>query len=152
RAAHAGGGRDPAVSGLVPARKGERMNVAIVGTGYVGLVTGACFAEFGVRVHCVDSDSSKVEALRAGRIPIYEAGLEALVRRNVRSGRLTFSSDLDRAVDESLVLFIAVGTPQDPHHGRADISAVLGVADAIAARLTSYKVLVTKSTVPVGTG
>ena len=128
------------------------MNVGIVGTGYVGLVTGACFAEFGVRVHCVDTDATKVEALRAGRIPIYEPGLEPLVERNVRAGRLTFSSDLDRAVEESLVLFIAVGTPQDPHHGRADISAVLAVAEAIAERLTSYKVLVTKSTVPVGTG
>ena len=128
------------------------MNVGIIGTGYVGLVTGACFAEFGVRVHCVDSDEAKVEALRAGHIPIYEPGLETMVERNVRSGRLTFSSDLDRAVDESLVLFIAVGTPQDPHHGRADISAVLAVAGTIADRLSSYKVIVTKSTVPVGTG
>jgi UDPglucose 6-dehydrogenase len=128
------------------------MNIAIVGTGYVGLVTGACFAEFGVRVHCVDSDEGKIEALRSCKIPIYEPGLEPIVERNVRSGRLSFSTDLGQAVEECLVIFIAVGTPQDPHHGRADISAVLKVAEEIAEHLRSYKVIVTKSTVPVGTG
>ena len=128
------------------------MNISIIGTGYVGLVSGACFAEFGVRVHCVDSDAAKIDALRTGKVPIYEPGLESLVERNVRSGRLTFSCDIHRAVDESLVVFIAVGTPQDPHHGRADISAVMQVAESVAEAMTSYKVIVTKSTVPVGTG
>jgi len=128
------------------------MNITIVGTGYVGLVTGACFAELGVRVHCVDSDVVKIDALRAGQIPIYEPGLQALVERNSRSGRLFFSTDLPKAVEESLVVFIAVGTPQDPHHGRADISAVLQVARTVAEVMNSYKVIVTKSTVPVGTG
>jgi UDPglucose 6-dehydrogenase len=128
------------------------MNVAIVGTGYVGLVTGACFAEFGMNVHCVDSDAGKIARLNKGEIPIYEPGLDTLVERNAKAGRLAFSTDLSRAVSESLVVFIAVGTPQDPHHGRADLSYVVAVAEQIAAALNGYKVVVTKSTVPVGTG
>jgi UDPglucose 6-dehydrogenase len=128
------------------------MNIAIVGTGYVGLVTGACFAEFGMNVHCVDSDAGKIARLNKGEIPIYEPGLAPLVERNAKAGRLTFSIDLEKAVAESLVVFIAVGTPQDPHHGRADLSYVIAVAEQIAAALNGYKVVVTKSTVPVGTG
>jgi UDPglucose 6-dehydrogenase len=128
------------------------MNIAIAGTGYVGLVTGACFAEFGNSVHCVDSDSSKIERLNRGEIPIYEPGLDALVERNVRAGRLQFSGDMERAVKESLVVFIAVGTPQDAHHRRADLTYVMQVAGQIADAMNEYKVVVTKSTVPVGTG
>jgi UDPglucose 6-dehydrogenase len=128
------------------------VNVAIVGTGYVGLVTGACFAEFGMNVHCVDSDAVKIARLNKGEIPIYEPGLDTLVERNAKAGRLTFSNDLNRAVADSLVVFIAVGTPQDPHHGRADLSYVIAVAEQIAGALNGYKVVVTKSTVPVGTG
>src|SRR5262249_29489778 len=119
---------------------------------YVGLVTGACFAEFGKDVHCVDSDVQKIERLLRGEIPIYEPGLAGLVERNVRAGRLVFSSDLPRAVAESTAVFIAVGTPQDPHHGRADLSYVAQAAEQIADALNGYKVVVTKSTVPVGTG
>src|SRR5438093_12942850 len=111
------------------------MNVAVVGTGYVGLVTGACFAEFGMNVHCVDNDASKIARLNAGEVPIYEPGLGALVERNTRAGRLRFSTDLALAVKDSLVIFIAVGTPQDPLHGRADLSYVLTVADQLAGPL-----------------
>ncbi len=127
------------------------MNIAVVGTGYVGLVSGACFAEFGTRVTCVDSDAEKVAALQAGRVPIYEPELTPLVSRNVAAGRLRFTSDLAGAVRDNLVIFITVGTPQDPH-GRADVSSVLAVAAAIADVMAGYKVIVIKSTVPVGTG
>jgi UDPglucose 6-dehydrogenase len=127
------------------------MNIAIAGTGYVGLVTGACFAEFGMNVQCVDADASKVERLRKGEIPIYEPGLDMLVERNVRAGRLHFSGDLAAAVADSLVVFIAVGTPQDAH-SRADLTFVMQAAGQIADALNGYKVVVTKSTVPVGTG
>ena len=127
------------------------MNIAIVGTGYVGLVSGACFAEFGTHVTCVDNDESKVEALLRGQVPIYEPGLDQLVSRNVAAGRLQFTTDLAGAVRDNLVVFITVGTPQDPH-GRADVSSVMAVATSIADVMTGYKVIVTKSTVPVGTG
>ena len=127
------------------------MNIAVIGTGYVGLVSGACFAEFGTTVTCIDSDAAKVESLQSGKVPIYEPGLEQLVARNTAAGRLRFSTDLEEAVRDNLVLFICVGTPQDPH-GRADLSSVLTVAGSIAQAINGYKVIVIKSTVPVGTG
>ena len=127
------------------------MNICVVGTGYVGLVTGACFAEFGNPVTCVDKDVAKIEGLRAGRMPIYEPGLEKLVERNAAAGRLTFTTDLPDAIKDSLVVFIAVGTPQGDD-GRADLKYVRQVAKSIADNLNSYKVVVTKSTVPAGTG
>jgi UDPglucose 6-dehydrogenase len=127
------------------------MHIAIIGTGYVGLVTGACFSEFGVFVTCVDKDKTKVESLRQGVIPFYEPGLEELVKRNVRQGRLKFTTDIGEAVEESLVIFIAVGTPPRGD-GSADLSYVDDVAKEIANHIKSYKVIVTKSTVPVGTG
>src|SRR5437867_6511199 len=111
------------------------MNVAVMGTGYVGLVTGACFAEFGMNVHCVDNDASKIARLNAGEVPIYEPGLGTLVERNMKGGRLRFSTDPGLAIKESLVVFIAVGTPLDPHHGRADLSHVIEVAEQIASAL-----------------
>lgn len=127
------------------------MNIAVIGTGYVGLVSGACFAEFGTHVTCVDIDERKVEALRRAEIPIYEPGLEQIVRRNVAAGRLEFTTDTAAAIANNLVIFVCVGTPQDPH-GRADVSSVLRVASDIAAKINGYKVIVIKSTVPVGTG
>jgi UDPglucose 6-dehydrogenase len=127
------------------------MNIAVVGTGYVGLVTGACFAEFGNHVTCVDKDERKIESLLRGEIPIYEPGLEDLVHRNVKAGRLEFTTDVPKAVREALVVFIAVGTPQG-NDGRADLSFVKEVARAVAENLNAFKVVVTKSTVPAGTG
>lgn len=126
------------------------MNVSIIGTGYVGLVTGACFAEFGVQVCCVDKDAAKIAALERGEIPIYEPGLDAIVQRNLREGRLTFSTDAAGAVSRSLVVFIAVQTPTDGEGG-TDLAAVEAVAREIGRALDGYKVVVTKSTVPVGT-
>jgi UDPglucose 6-dehydrogenase len=127
------------------------MNITVVGTGYVGLVTGACFAEFGNHVTCVDNDATKIARLLRGEMPIYEPGLEALVERNVKAGRLEFTEDLAAALTRSLVVFIAVGTPQG-NDGRADLSFVREVARQVAEQLDSYKVVVTKSTVPAGTG
>ncbi len=127
------------------------MHIGIIGTGYVGLVTGACFAEFGVYVTCVDKDAKKIRALRKGQVPFYEPGLEGLVNRNIKNGRLRFSTKINDAVDSSLVVFIAVGTPPRGD-GSADMRYVEEVASEIADHIKGYKVIVTKSTVPVGTG
>jgi UDPglucose 6-dehydrogenase len=127
------------------------MNIAVVGTGYVGLVTGACFSEFGNHVVCVDNDAGKIAMLERNEMPIYEPGLDALVERNVRAGRLSFTTDVTGAVERALVVFIAVGTPQG-NDGRADLSFVRDVARTVAENLNAYKVVVTKSTVPAGTG
>ncbi len=127
------------------------MHICVVGTGYVGLVTGACLADFGMDVTCVDNDTSKIERLRRGEIPIYEPGLEALVAKNTKAERLHFSLDLATALQRALAVFIAVGTPPRAD-GSADLSYVIQVAEAIADNLNGYKVVVTKSTVPIGTG
>jgi UDPglucose 6-dehydrogenase len=126
------------------------MNIGVIGTGYVGLVAGACLAESGNDVWCVDSDAAKIEKLKAGAIPIYEPGLPEIVERNLREERLTFTTDLDAAVKKSFVIFIAVGTPPAPS-GAADLTAVFQVAAAIGRAMDRYKVIVVKSTVPVGT-
>ncbi|HTY41507.1 MAG TPA: UDP-glucose/GDP-mannose dehydrogenase family protein [Thermoanaerobaculia bacterium] len=127
------------------------MNICMVGTGYVGLVTGACLADFGMNVVCVDKDAEKIAALQAGRIPIYEPGLEAVVSRNERAGRLRFSTDLKSSIEDALAIFIAVGTPPKAD-GSPDLTFVRQVAEAIALHMNGYKVVVTKSTVPTGTG
>jgi UDPglucose 6-dehydrogenase len=128
------------------------MRVAMIGTGYVGLVSGACFSEFGHHVVCVDKDVAKIDALKAGRIPIFEPGLEEVVATNVRAGRLAFSTDLKRAVPEADAVFIAVGTPSRRGDGHADLAYVFSAAEEIAQALDGYTVIITKSTVPVGTG
>ena len=128
------------------------MRVTVVGTGYVGLVSGTCFSEFGHHVTCVDQDAGKIATLREGRIPIFEPGLEALVARNVDAGRLDFATDLAQAVAASDAVFIAVGTPSRRGDGHADLSYVYGAAEEVADHLYGYTVVVTKSTVPVGTG
>ncbi len=122
----------------------------MIGTGYVGLVTGACLAEIGNDVWCVDVDGSKIEALRGGRIPIYEPGLDVIVGRNVEQGRLRFTTDLKEALDESLFVIIAVGTPPDSCGG-ADLSCVFSVARTVGELMDGYRLVVAKSTVPVGT-
>jgi len=127
------------------------MNIAVVGTGYVGLVTGACFAEFGVNVVGVDKDEAKIAMLQKGKVPFFEPGLEELVGRNMREGRLSFTSDIKDAVEKSLVVIIAVGTPQGADGG-ADLRFVREVATSVARHMNGYKVVVTKSTVPMGTG
>jgi UDPglucose 6-dehydrogenase len=128
------------------------MHVAMIGTGYVGLVSGACFADFGHHVACVDKDGEKIAALMRGDIPIYEPGLDELVSRNVREGRLSFATDLAPAVKGAEAVFIAVGTPSRGGDGHADLSYVYAAAREIAAALEGFAVVVTKSTVPVGTG
>ncbi|VUZ86029.1 UDP-glucose 6-dehydrogenase, partial [Candidatus Methylomirabilis lanthanidiphila] len=127
------------------------MNIAIIGTGYVGLVTGACFAEFGLHVTAVDTDEERIAQLAKGEVPIYEPQLGEMLRRNQQQGRIQYTTDTARAVKESLVVFIAVGTPSRDD-GSADLHYVEEVARTVATNLNGYKVIVTKSTVPVGTG
>jgi UDPglucose 6-dehydrogenase len=127
------------------------MQIAVIGTGYVGLVTGACFAEFGVDVTCVDVDTEKIERLLAGVMPIYEPGLEQIVTKNVQAGRLRFTTDVKQAVEQALVIFLAVGTPPKAD-GSPDLSFVDAAARSVAEHMNGYKVIVTKSTVPIGTG
>jgi len=127
------------------------MHIAVIGSGYVGLVTGACFAEFGVDVTCVDTDAEKITRLAQGQTTIYEPGLDQLLNRNLQAGRLSFTTDIGSAIEESLVIFLAVGTPPKDD-GSADLTHVDEAARAIAAGMNDYKVVVTKSTVPVGTG
>ena len=126
------------------------MNIAVVGTGYVGLVSGTCFAETGVNVTCVDVDAAKIERLQKGEIPIYEPGLDEMVRKNVAAGRLKFTTDLASVINEQEIIFSAVGTPPD-EDGSADLKYVLQVARTIGQNINKYLVVVTKSTVPVGT-
>jgi UDPglucose 6-dehydrogenase len=128
------------------------MRIAMIGTGYVGLVSGACFSDFGHDVTCVDKDARKIEALRQGTMPIFEPGLDGLVERNVRGRRLAFTTDLEEGVAGAEAVFIAVGTPSRRGDGHADLSYVFGAAEEIARALRGPAVVVTKSTVPVGTG
>jgi len=128
------------------------MDATIIGTGYVGLVSGVCFADFGHNVICVDKDPAKIDMLNAGKMPIYEPGLEALVKKNVAEGRLTFTTDTRASVKNADAVFIAVGTPSRRGDGHADLSYVYAAAEEVAAELEGYTVVVTKSTVPVGTG
>ena len=128
------------------------MRIAVIGTGYVGLVSGACFSEFGTSVVCVDKDAGKIERINRGEMPIYEPGLDQLVASNVKAGRLSFSTDLAASVKGVEAVFIAVGTPSRRGDGHADLSYVFAAAEEIAKSLTGYAAIVTKSTVPVGTG
>jgi len=127
------------------------MHIAVIGTGYVGLVSGACFAEFGVDVTCVDVDETKIEKLKSGIIPIYEPGLDAIVEKNAKAGRLHFTTDIKTAVEGAEVVFLAVGTPPK-EDGSPDMSYYRQAAKDVADAMNGYKVLVTKSTVPIGTG
>lgn len=127
------------------------MKIAMIGTGYVGLVSGVCFSDFGHDVVCVDKDPRKIEMLSAGEVPIYEPGLDTLMAKNVAAGRLSFTGDLKAAVDGAEAVFIAVGTPTRRGDGHADLTYVMAAAEEIAAAMTGYTVVVTKSTVPVGT-
>jgi UDPglucose 6-dehydrogenase len=128
------------------------MKIAMIGAGYVGLVSGACFSEFGHHVTCIDQDELKIGRLRRNEIPIYEPGLDALVARNAAAGRLKFDKDLAAAVADAELVFIAVGTPSRRGDGHADLTYVREAAKQIAAAMDGYTVVVTKSTVPVGTG
>ena len=126
------------------------MRVAMIGAGYVGLVSGACFADFGHTVTCVDSDAARIERIEAGVMPIFEPGLESLVERNVREGRLTFATSMASVVGEADAVLIAVGTPSRRGDGHADLSYVFAAVEEMAAHLDGFTVVVTKSTVPVG--
>ena len=128
------------------------MKIAVIGTGYVGLVSGACFSEFGFDVTCIDKDPAKIQKINQGEMPIYEPGLAELVARNVKAGRLHFDLDLGAAVAAADAVFIAVGTPTRRGDGHADLSFIYAAAEEIAIHLSGYTVVVTKSTVPVGTG
>ncbi|MCK5373945.1 MAG: UDP-glucose/GDP-mannose dehydrogenase family protein, partial [Alphaproteobacteria bacterium] len=128
------------------------MRIGMVGTGYVGLVSGVCFAEFGHTVICVDKDESKIESLKKGLVPIFEPGLEDLLKRQIDAGRIKFTTDISEAVKDSEAVFIAVGTPSKRYCRDADLSYVHGAAREIAQNLSGYTVVVNKSTVPVGTG
>src|SRR5215203_2383554 len=128
------------------------MRIAMIGTGYVGLVSGACLADFGHEVSCIDKDASKIEALKNGRMPIWEPGLEALVKANAERGRLTFTTDLPSGVAGAEAVFIAVGTPARRGDGHADLSFVFAAVRELAQVIKPGTVVVTKSTVPVGTG
>ncbi len=128
------------------------MRVVMIGTGYVGLVSGACFADFGHDVTCVDNNEEKIDALNNGQIPIFEPGLDDLVAKNVEAGRLVFAMDAAEAVGKADVVFIAVGTPTRRGSGHADLQYVYAVAEELAPLIRDYTVIVTKSTVPVGTG
>ncbi|MBW8734468.1 MAG: UDP-glucose/GDP-mannose dehydrogenase family protein, partial [Asticcacaulis sp.] len=128
------------------------MRVAMIGTGYVGLVSGACFADFGHEVTCIDKDAPKIARLERGEIPIFEPGLEDIVARNAREGRLKFSTESAEAVREADAVFIAVGTPSRRGDGHADLSYVYAAAEEIAGQIEGFTVVITKSTVPVGTG
>ena len=127
------------------------MNVVMIGAGYVGLVSGACFSEFGAHVECVDLDQGRIDRLNAGEMPIYEPGLAGLVQRNRNAGRLAFTTDLGSAVGAADLVFIAVGTPTRRGDGHADLNYVYAAAKDIAKHLNGYTVIVDKSTVPVGT-
>ena len=128
------------------------MKIAIVGSGYVGLVTGVCLADFGHDVTCIDKDEAKIAALEQGEVPIYEPGLSELVKSNVAGGRLSFTTNLATSVSQADVVFIAVGTPSRRGDGHADLSFVYAVAREVAQAVEGFTVVVTKSTVPVGTG
>ncbi|MCH8950978.1 MAG: UDP-glucose/GDP-mannose dehydrogenase family protein [Proteobacteria bacterium] len=127
------------------------MRIAMIGTGYVGLVSGVCFSDFGHQVVCIDRDGEKIARLDRGEVPIYEPGLEALMRKNIAAGRLTFSTDLAAGMKDAEAVFISVGTPARRGDGHADLSYVYAAAEAIAAQIDDYLVVITKSTVPVGT-
>ena len=127
------------------------MRICVIGVGYVGLVTGACFAEFGVNATCVDKDDARIEILKQGKIPFFEPGLAELVQKNLQEKRLTFATDATSAIQNALVIFIAVGTPSNSD-GSADLKYIREVAVTIGQNLNGYKVIVTKSAVPVGTG
>ena len=126
------------------------MKIAVIGTGYVGLVTGTCLAETGNEVVCVDIDQDKVNKMKSGIVPIYEPHLDVLFERNIKAGRLNFTTSLDEGLNFGVIVFLALPTPED-EDGSADLSYVLGVADEIGKKITDYKVIVDKSTVPVGT-
>lgn len=126
------------------------MNITIVGTGYVGLVTGTCLAESGANVTCVDIDIEKVNKMKASKLPIYEPNLDILFERNIKQGRLHFTSDLSKAIQNSTIIFLALPTPPD-EDGSADLSYVLGAANDLGSLISDYKVIIDKSTVPVGT-